>query len=80
MSTSTRTRQYNRHRQRAAVRRRRIVLLFVAAIALSCVGAALAYPQLRGAVESPVIRWSVISSEVVGELSHDQFEAEWLEG
>ena len=32
------------------------------------------------AVESPVIRWSVISSEVVGELSHDQFEAEWLEG
>jgi hypothetical protein len=35
---------------------------------------------VHGAVESPVIRWSVIGSEVEGELSLDQFEAEWLEG
>ncbi len=31
-----------------------------------------------GAVDSPVIRWSVISSEVVGESSFDEFEVEWL--
>ncbi len=32
------------------------------------------------AVESPVLRWSVIGSEVEAELSLDEFEAEWLEG
>lgn len=32
------------------------------------------------AVESPVMRWSFIGSEVDDELSLGQFEAEWLEG
>lgn len=35
---------------------------------------------VNSAVESPVIRRSLIGSEVEGELSLDQFEAEWLEG
>ena len=32
------------------------------------------------AVESPVIRWSVIGSEIEGQLSLDEFEVEWLRG
>ena len=35
---------------------------------------------VHNAVESPVIRWNLIGSEAEGELSLDQFEAEWLEG
>jgi hypothetical protein len=35
---------------------------------------------VTSADESPVLQWSFIGSVVEGELSLDQFEAEWLEG
>lgn len=35
---------------------------------------------VHGAAESPVVRWSVIGTEVEAELSFDQFKTEWLEG
>lgn len=35
---------------------------------------------VNSAAESPVVRWSFIGSEIVGELSLERFEAEWLDG